>query len=267
MGVLLFVIALLQASEEPPSLLAIPDCPRTFNARDGSPQCIQLSIYSGAGERAGRTRFTELSVGEVLAPFPYFAQVVPIRGRLNGGEAQVYRVTLYLGDSPCATDGSVALTGLTQDGRPIILTDLGPFEIIEAEVQTGITSSTLIDPASRTVIRHYIGDPFWSLPLFYHGPDDVTVWIADKGSCLTALTAGETVDLARGRCGDSRWERNFVPASELRGLSAARPGDLEIVRNALGDEWWEANGPWAEGLVFRMQDDDVIVVEDLSTCT
>ncbi|WP_203294877.1 hypothetical protein [Maricaulis parjimensis] len=247
-------------------VLALPECPLALELNQSS-GCLSLDLFSGipADDPQFRTRLTHQRLPEaVLAPSPYWATRFAIRGRLNDGPETEYAVTLYNYDFPCDTDGAVALLGYSESGLPLIQTDLGPFELANPEFQVGATSYYVINPDSREITARLIGSTFRRLNFVFHRADEISVFDPETRECLTAPSR-ESGLLQRARNCRSLALRSSP--GENVGLSEAHPGDLDIARHALGENWWAANQAWASELVSRTGDGAAIIVNNVEICT
>lgn len=259
----LIIVAALQSADaiEPPQeVTALYDCAQLETPEN----CFSVTIYSGAGEDRGRSRWSRRVLELQENGWNPALVTIPVEGRLNGGDASVHFVTFGSWDGPCTDDANVLLRGVSEDGHPIIATDQGNFEVTESGIAPGIERALLIDPATRTVIRRLYGDAYWGTPLFYHAPDDVTAYLPREERCITAPTEGQTVMEAAGRCDV---ETGPWPEPSERGLTTSTESDHEIAREALTGTWWIEQKFWGEEFTYRMQGHDIIVVEDQTVCT
>ncbi|MBI1233835.1 MAG: hypothetical protein GC208_04970 [Alphaproteobacteria bacterium] len=259
----LFIVSALQAAdaiEAPQEITALYDCSRL----EVPASCFSISLFSAFADDRGNTRWSRRVLELQENGWNPALVTIPVEGRLNGGDAAVHFVTFGRWEGPCTDDAQILLRGVSEDGHPVIATEQGEFEITEPGIYPGMERAVLIDPETRSVIRRYYGDVYWHTPLFYHSPDDVTAYLPREERCITAPTEGQTVMDAAGRCDV---ETRPWPEPSERGLTASTEADREIAREALTGTWWIDQKYWGEETTYRMQNHDIIVVEDQTVCT
>ena len=181
----LFILALAAltaaASAAPQKIKFTPACPQHAERA-----CLVMSV--GTLQRPTKRAIWR----KARANEPLF-----VRGRIGGGEAQVFRV-IRAGEA--WESMSVAYFGRTAENRPIFLTDRGPIEVeapyFDADEQLGLV---VVERRGKHIIDRYlrIADGEYVV----NSAHDVAVWDVARKVCIAAprRRPGELV-VAKGKC-------------------------------------------------------------------
>jgi hypothetical protein len=132
------------AAAEPPLLTAIDKCP-------AKAACIVVDIRVPAVEK-DPTRVVRESGA------PCGGKIFRVSGRLRGSAVRTYHLALQGSCMGACSDGNAAYYGRTARNAPVIATNLGRFEIVDAGVRVGAAGDLIvIDEAKRTA-AHYLGN-------------------------------------------------------------------------------------------------------------
>jgi hypothetical protein len=157
-----------------------------------------------------------------------------VRGRLGKGAADAYQLAVS-GASLGGLDlGVAAYVGRSRDGRPMILTDRGPFTVDTRGVHVGRGSAVVIlDTRAKKVKREYFGGVEGGVYVIA-GASKVSV-LTKRGVCLTPPTAAPGALKSAASCEGSRTPVEGVGFSErvAGAITAAPEADLALVRKLL----------------------------------
>ena len=158
-----------------------------------------------------------------------------VRGRLNDGEVDAYRLALSTLPSAGLDLGDVAYLGRSHDGRPVIMTDKGPLAIETRGVQVGRGGSVVIvNTRARSVKRAYIGG-LAGATYVIAGANRIGV-LTRAGMCLSAPTTrpGTLKPVALCGSGVPKPVAGLAFSERVAGAVAPAPdADLALIRKLL----------------------------------
>jgi len=158
-----------------------------------------------------------------------------VRGRLNKGEVEAYRLALSTLPSAGLDLGEVAYLGRSRDGRPVIMTDKGPLAIETRGVHVGRGGSVVIvNTKTRKVKREYLGG-LAGATYVIAGANRIGV-LTKTGACLSPPTARPGVLTAVAHCGAGAQKAPAGLAFSERVAGVVTPApdaDLALIRKLL----------------------------------
>ncbi len=163
-------VAVAAGAVEPPLIVAVDKCP-------AKSACVVVDIVVVA-KRDDPTRI----VGPAKSDCG--GKIYHVRGRLRGSAVRAYNLALQGECMADCADGRAAYFGRTARNAPIILTNLGRFEVVDDGLEVGAAEDLIVLDEGRRAVAKYIGN--------YAGSGDYFVERArvfmrhGDGPCLTA---------------------------------------------------------------------------------
>lgn len=139
--------------------------------------------------------------------------MITVTGRLNDGKPQQYR--LLAKRPPNFVDiapPSIAFLGHTSNGRPLILTAEGRFEILSKEIQTpALEFRTFVDETTWKRLDIKLLDAT-NADLVIIAKNDMAYWDKERNACVVALMPKRSrLLLDDGACGGAKSKKRDDP--------------------------------------------------------
>lgn len=210
-----FLICGSAAAAEPPTIVAVDKCP-------AKSACVAMDISIAAEEKEARL----IRPGRPQCG----GKVYRVRGRLRGSAVRFYHLALQGSCTSNCADGTAAYFGRSARNAPIIMTNLGRFEIVDNGVDVGVADDLIVLDETRGAIAKYIGNFAGSGDFFV---ERSRVYMRhDKGPCITAPQSRPgllaAVDVRRCRAVPDA-EKQFV---EFKALAAASQAFVQKLAEA-----------------------------------
>lgn len=194
------VLGLVRAGE-PENLTVVRDCPATGWHR----ACLPIAFYF-RDDGSGRLHFKKVSREDAPFDFVQFQDVILVKGALlEGGGAGAFKLILNepVGDGPTDSPeelGAFAFVGRSRAGRPIVLTDRGPFEIETPSVVFESTGDLFVadEKTGRLRARLVAG---YAMPFVVTKAGEIGIWDAKRTICITApSTTSKDIAIVTSAC-------------------------------------------------------------------
>ena len=171
-ALILYVLygAPLAAAGEPPLVTAIDACPV-----NSACVVVDITVIAKADDPTRIVGPAKSTCG---------GKIYRVRGRLRGSAVRTYNLALQGECMADCADGHAAYFGRTPRNAPIIMTNLGRFELVDDGVEVGVADDLVVMDESRRAVAKYIGN--------YSGSGDYFVerervyMRHHDGPCLTA---------------------------------------------------------------------------------
>lgn len=186
--------------------------------------------------------------------------ILVVRGRLGEERVHAYEFVVSRLKTPSGDDlAEVAYLGRSREGRPIVLTDQGPFAIETRGLVVGRNDAVvIIDVRAAKIVRSYLGG-LGGGAYVVHGPDRIAV-LAKNGACVSPPSSRPGVLEAASGCEELREPRAELTFSEhlLGAIDAAPDVDLALVRKLL-PQTRELDDPALRARIGRVDERHIVV--------
>lgn len=213
------------AADAPKRLVALSDCP---SGRETA--CLEMIMHwdYARTDRAPLIAKRAAAAGKTV-------RVLTVRGRLDNGRARFFQLAVASSGDRRADDlGEVAYLGRSREGRPIVLTDQGPFALETRGLHVGRADGVvIIDERAQKIAHSYLGGLDGGA-YFVAGPDAVGAE-GRSGLCSSPPESRPGALKGAAACGDQHPSPDGMAFSErIRGaISPVPDANLALVRKLL----------------------------------
>ena len=155
------------AASAAPVLNTIVPCPATA-------ACLYANMFEGASREKSATMITGPEGLEIF---------LTMQGRLNGGAPTLYAVNVF--NASWGQLPRVAYLGRSPANNPLIQTDRGVLEIMDADQDLPLSDYYVVDTVQWKVIDRYLQLSYSDILIFTKG-GPATMWDDERKLCVSA---------------------------------------------------------------------------------